>query len=400
MKRKYIFILLSSLGLIFAGNINAQWISENSPTKNNLNSINLFDEKSGWIVGDNGTILFKDQDVWLNYSRVTNENLNSVFFINKYDGWAVGSNGAILRFKGTKWENFTSPTSETLHSVSFMDAEHGIAVGERGTVVTYDNGIWKMVEKATRGNLYAVAFKSDMSVFGGGLEAMSIPIMTMLYNSESTLVKSFDPNYVEIKGLSILNPKDVWAVGRPGTIFHFDGINWKRLDQFEKLPSLRSIYFSDLKTGMAVGYVGTVLTYSDSGWKKEVSPVNVRLNGAAISGNTFYAVGNNGTIISLWRKPEINHGLMVNTNSKIELLTFPNPSSSLLNIVIPEGDEFLTGTIIITNNYGQIILRKNLNSVAAGQNIQINTSNLSTGLYLIQMTTTGKTASGKFIVKH
>jgi photosystem II stability/assembly factor-like uncharacterized protein len=398
-KIKSILVLL--LGIFLTGNTNGQWTTEKCPTTNNLNSICVFNLNSGWIVGDKGTIIYMNNGAWREYQKVTKEDLNSIFFITQDEGWAVGSKGTILHFIGGKWEELASLINRDLYSVSFKDSEHGIAVGAQGTVVIYENGTWKLAEKATMGNLYAVSSKSDLSIIGGGLESMSIPVMTMPDSPEENPVKSFDPGFVEIRGLAIPDKKNVWAVGRPGTIFHFDGSNWKRLEQFEKLPSLKSVFFSDINKGIAVGYGGTILTYSIEGWTKEVPPVNVTLNGAFISENKYYVIGNNGTIVSSKRAPESEASHISKNNNLLKIETYPNPSTDKLNIIIPDEDSFVAERISVSNVNGLVVFNKSIDPGTGSQVYQINTSELNNGLYLVNITSSGGIgASGKFIVKH
>lgn len=401
MKFRIKSILTSLFGLFLMGNTNAQWITEKCPTTSNLNSISLFSTNSGWIVGDNGTILYKYNDAWIKYQNVTKANLYSVCLTNKNEGWAVGSFGTILHYDGTKWEDVQSPTQRSLYSVSFRDSTYGIAVGDQGTVVIYKNGSWTLLESETMGNLYAVSVKEDLSMLAGGIDYMSIPMMTISEVSKKVLNKSFDPGFYQIKSLAILDKNNVWAVGRPGTILHFDGIRWKRFKPFEKLPSLRSVYFSDKNTGIAVGYGGTILSFSEDGWSEELSEINVILNGACILGDTSYAVGNNGTIVSLYREPEIVT-IPNKINSSVERLeSYPNPSTIVLNITIPEGDDFSTGLLTVTNASGKVVLTQKLDNVASGQIYPINTSKLGTGLYMVSIKSTGnRMASAKFIVRH
>lgn len=399
-KIKSILVLL--LGIFLTRNADGQWIAEKCPTTRNLNSICMFSISSGWIVGDKGTIMYRNNDAWREYQKVTSEDLNSIFFITKDEGWSVGSNGTILHFIGGKWKKLASLTNRTLYSVSFRDAENGIAVGAQGTIVIYENGKWNLAEKTTAGNLFAVSSKSDLSIIGGGLESMSIPLMTMSDNSEKSLIRSFDPGYVEIRGLANPYSDNVWAVGRPGTIFHFDGNTWKRVEQFNKLPSLKSVFFSDKNSGIAVGYGGTILTYSAEAWTKEVSPVNVTLNGAFVSDSKYYAVGNNGTIVSFAKRATENEASHISNNNNIlKIQTYPNPSNDKLNIIIPDEDSFIAERISVSNVNGQIVFNKRIDPLTGSQVYQINTSELDNGLYLLNITSSGRMgASGKFIVKH
>jgi photosystem II stability/assembly factor-like uncharacterized protein len=395
------FILLAFSGLFILESIHAQWITEKCPSLNNLNSIHLINDRSGWIVGDKGTMIYKVDSHWLNYQKITNENLNSVFLLDNNNGWAVGSSGTILRFNGDKWESIASPTKEELYSVSFKDHENGIAVGAHGTVAIYKNGTWVLANKETRGNLYTVSAKDNLSMIGGGLEGINIPIMRMDDNGEKYFIKSFDP-FIEIKSIMQTEQKNAWAVGGQGEIFHFNGNNWKKIESDSKFPSLNSVFFADENNGISVGYGGTILTYAEKTWTKQNSPVKVKLNGAAISRNAYYAVGNNGTIVSRKLDPENTLASVPTNTPAIKIETYPNPSTDILNIIIPDDDGYFGDFIYITNVYGQVVLRKNLDPDLGGQVFQVNTSELNNGLYVVNIKIAGsnKTAMGKFIVKH
>jgi photosystem II stability/assembly factor-like uncharacterized protein len=400
MIRKNNYILLAFIGLFCLESLQAQWIKEKSSSLNNLNSIDLINEYLGWIVGDKGTMLYKVGSHWVNYQKITDENLYSVFLLDKNDGWAVGSKGIILHFNGKKWENFASPTSQELYSVCFKDPENGVAVGEHGTVVIYENKSWRLVKKTTRGNLYTVSAKADLLMIGGGLECVNIPIMKIADDTNKTLVNLYDP-IIEIKSIAVTEQKNAWAASSPGEIFHFDGSEWKKLEFEYKLPTLNCIYFSDANNGISVGYNGTILTYSGRTWTKQDSPVDVKLNGAAIAGKTSYAVGNGGTIIS-WNQVHDDAFASAGKNSAaIKIEAYPNPSADILNIIIPVEDGFVAEKISITNVYGQVVLNDYMDPDTGGQVYQINTSALYNGLYLVNITSPGKKeASGKFMVKH
>jgi photosystem II stability/assembly factor-like uncharacterized protein len=397
-KKKY--FILAFLGLLSLESMYAQWITEKSPSLYNLNSVFLVNDNSGWIVGDKGTMLYKVNSYWVSYQKITSENLYSVFMIDKNEGWAVGSKGIILHFDGDKWESVASPTRQKLYSVSFKDTKNGIAVGEYGTVAIYKNGTWELTKRVTRGNLYAVSSKNNLSIFGGGLECVDVPLMKMADNAERTIVNTFDP-FVEITGIAQAEQNDVWAVGSPAEIFHFNGSEWEKIESDRNLPSLNCIFFSDKNNGITVGYSGAIMTYSQQGWTKQNSPVTVKLNGAYISEKRYYAVGNNGTIISWQPVPDNALSFAANHDDAIKIEAYPNPSANILNIIIPDEDGFAADLISVSNAYGQTVLRKNLDPAYSGQVYQVNTLNMDNGLYLVNIKSAdSRKASGKFIVKH
>ena len=121
---KKLILLSVSIGLLNLGIVQAQWILEKCPTRNNLNAISLMSNKSPWIVGDKGTILYKMDNKWKEYQSPTIENLYSIYMLNGNDGWAVGARGTIIHFDGENWKSVSSPTKKNLFSVYFKDSRN------------------------------------------------------------------------------------------------------------------------------------------------------------------------------------------------------------------------------------------------------------------------------------
>jgi hypothetical protein len=398
-ERKYLFLLL--LGILSTGTIYAQWVSVKVNVSDNLNSICIINENSGWIVGDNGTILFKVNENWLVYPKITDANLYAVDFNNNTDGWVVGQNGTILHYNGIKWEKVESPTEETLYSVSFVSPTRGIAVGNRNTILLYNKGLWSKVSKGIIGNLYAVSCTGDFTMIGGGLENRSLPLMSIHDDALDNMSKSLDPGYVFIKGLTVINRKNVWAVGMPGSIYHFDGYNWEKIEPFKRIPSLNYVHFPSDIEGIAVGYDGTILTYYENRWNREKVPTRVTLNGVSSSEDSYYAVGNNGTVITLKRMASNDAREYSITRVQTLIKSFPNPASDIVTIKIPIEDNSVESMISITDSEGNIVLMEKITAAELYNGYRINTSMFSNGLHLVKITSEGHLKStGKFLVMH
>jgi hypothetical protein len=391
-------ILIALTGLLAAINAAAQWTPVSVPTKNNLNSISIIEGTSGWIVGDKGTMLYLDYGSWLSYPAVTDQNLYSVFLLNSSEGWAVGSKGTILHLEDKKWVNVSSPTHQDLNSVCFSSADNGFAVGNNGTFLYYRNGIWEMAERMTPGHFYTVTINNNQAYFAGGRENITIPLMKADFNSNYRFTKLHNPGYYEITGLSMPEANLVWAVGKPGIILHNDGAGWEKVETEEKLPSLTGVYFTSKDIGIAVGYGGTIMTYTPGGWVKENPDVSVKLNGTIISGSTYYAVGNSGTLLQLKLSVPVPDDK--ESQYPLKISSYPNPSSDNLNITIPDK---AAGNSVVTvmNSGGKVVLMKDIGSGSQGRIDQISTAGLSDGLYIVNIISGGQViGSGKFIVKH
>ncbi|MBE0676935.1 MAG: T9SS type A sorting domain-containing protein [Bacteroidales bacterium] len=391
--------ILTIIGVLFIINsaiIQAQWISEKSPTDSDLNAIFLVNDNSGWIVGDNGTMIYKVNKHWVEYKSITDQDLYSVYMLDIDEGWAVGAKGIILHFDGKNWKAVESPTTRDLFSVSFSDPEHGIAVGRRGTILHYENKTWRNVRRNFRGNFYATSFTNDFTFIGGGQESGNLPIIEWSEKNSESLNGSFVP-YNLIRSISQTENNQAWAVG-PCAIFHFNGEYWERTGARETTPSLIHVYFSEEDYGICVGCEGEVLLYAAGEWIQQDVPLANHLRGSYISDDTYYAVGDNGTILSLSRGTEINETVS-STQKVLALETYPNPCNNYLNIIAPDSDGFSTSKITITNLFGQVILNKKVDFGLKGHVHTIDTGNLIKGVYLINVQSEdGQYASGKFTV--
>ncbi len=394
--KKVIFTAVSASLIVI--NSMAQWNTINVPAKNHLNAIAIIEDKAGWIVGNKGTMLYRIGDSWLAYTAITDEDLNSICLLSETEGWAVGAHGTILQLKGAQWQRVESPTQQELHTVCFSSTGSGYAVGNNGTFLSYRNGIWEMAEIKTPWHFYAIAVNNGTPMIAGGRENLTVPIMDVIYNNSYSFAKVFDPGYVEISGMASPGIDIVWAVGKPGTILHKDATVWQKVEIEGKLPALTNVFFAGEDNGITVGHGGTIMTYTESGWQIEESPVNVKLNGSYIVGNTYYAVGNNGTVLEYTRKQLSDPDKEIIT-SRAVISSYPNPTSGLLTINIPESIN--RGILSVLNSSGQVVILKELDEGKGGATDQIATSGLGNGLYIVNILTDGIiTASGKFIVQH
>jgi hypothetical protein len=180
---------------------------------------------------------------------------------------------------------------------------------------------------------------------------------------------------------------------------HFDGNQWNKANLAFNYPSLRSVYFSDMDNGISAGYGGAVLIYSDGTWDYEKTSTTNNLNGALITGNSYYAVGDNGIIITKKMDPD----KALKSTDQIKLFTisvFPNPSAGIINFLMPAENEYPNFTALISNNDGKVILQKEFQTINGNLPYQIVTDNLSNGLYLLKVNIGNRTFSSKFIINH
>ncbi len=419
--KKYFYFLLFSFVFFGSKLVYGQWKIEACPTKENLNGLSVAGWNSYWIVGNSGTILYKNKNEWKSYPMSITEDLYGVDFINKNDGWAVGANGTIIHFDGLVWKVVPSPTKNDLFSVSFKDAENGTAVGKLGTVLIYKNDVWNLIANNNRGNFNTATFNNNDIWLGGGLECINFPIIKIqnTINNELTFTKNSE-SFATLKSICFINSSNGWAVGSPSTILHYNGLTWTKSIVNERFSSLNDVYFSDENDGISVGYNGTVLCYKDDKWTKEKTPTSMNLNGALIRDNYYYAVGDSGTILlkdmnlsidnsSLTENitPRINHIPDVSQdistkplNLPLLLELIPNPCDNMLNVRLVSGNIYEHGLITLTNIYGQVLLQKEIVFNDNNINYLIKTESFESGIYILKLTIRGKSTTHVFAISH
>jgi photosystem II stability/assembly factor-like uncharacterized protein len=395
MSKRLLFLTILT-ALICSGVIQAQWRTERSDSKCNLNAISFSSLNSGWIVGDSGTILYKAEHRWIIAEKPTTENLNAIFMLCKNEGWAVGDQGTILHFTGDKWASYSSPTKNDLFSVCFKDSENGTAVGALGAVLIYKNGIWTVSKNSFRGDLFSVSYENDNTWISGGLECVSVPIIKNTDAKGGEMSDTYN-NSASIYSMAILKQDNGWAAGSPSTLLHFNGRTWEKPALSFKFPSLKSVYFSDENMGICVGYEGTILTYSHNIWKKEDISTIQNLNGAVIVENTFYAVGNNGTILVKNPAKNVEQDILQELAGKIQL--YPNPCNEYLNLVFSVKSE-VNLFITIINANGQLVKDININVSDFNSRHKIFTGDLINGFYILNVSNDNIITSIRFLVNH
>jgi photosystem II stability/assembly factor-like uncharacterized protein len=397
MKNK-IYLLFLFSGLLCSGTIRAQWSIEKCPSINNLNGIAFTSQNAGWIVGDKGTILLRTNNQWTEWQKPTTENLHSICMVDDHYGWVVGDKGTILHFDGNTWLPFNSPTNKNLFSVSFNDANHGVAVGDFGTVLIFKDGTWNQAESGSRARLLSVNFKTDNAWIGGGLECVKVPLMKINVNNKDKNPGNVMYSYASINGISFSDPNNGWAVGSPSTLLHFDGQRWEKVFATKNHSALKSVFFSDENNGISVGYSGTILTFIDGSWTKENSLSSRDLKAGTINGDTYYAIGDSGTILTAKILPEKSNIDKLLEGLKGNFRLYPNPCNDVLNILLSDSYTNKSVLISITNMLGQVLLQMELNITPTNKSLQLNTSQFSKGTYQLRVVDGSSISETKFII--
>lgn len=160
--------------LVYTDDGGDSWTRQRAPSRAELIHLDFVDDKHGWIVGAEGTILytFDEGQSWNRQESGTKAMLYHVDFRDSKDGWAVGEKGTVIRTAdaGSSWTPVESKVRTTLLSVQFVNDEEGWIVGRGGMIMrSEDSGrTWVHQESGTKQNLYALNFQKKLGWAVGG----------------------------------------------------------------------------------------------------------------------------------------------------------------------------------------------------------------------------------------
>lgn len=316
---------------------NNNWSAQTSGTTENLLAVHFDDANTGWVAGENGTVLVTTNggsnwtiqgsggpvalrgvyaldgetavvvgDVGAIYKTVnggatwsgklTRQFLYGVYFPSSTIGYVVGAAGAITKSTdaGVSWTGQTSGTSQTLYGTHFTSTSNGWAVGDGGTILRTTNGgtNWSAQSSGGSSLLYRVQFADANNgwVVGAGGKILRTTNAGVTWTSQTSETTA------NLVGLHIVNTDSVFAAGSAGTILktRSGGI------LLTTTENLNAVYFKG-ETGYVVGDGGVALRTTDGGssWSALTGGTEkLRSVFVSPSGNNVYAVGDAGQYLT------------------------------------------------------------------------------------------------------
>ncbi len=266
-----------------------------------------------FVVGTGGTIL-KCNGIGTSCTLMTSNTSNhlwGVWGISGGDVFAVGASGTILKSNddGSTWIKMNSNTSETLWGV-WGSSGIVFAVGASGTILKSndDGSTWIKMNSNTSETLWGV--------WGSTADQ---PVWTVAYAEVFSSFDGLSWNAVPLNGVGTINfLKKIWVSQNGMDVFAaapiemvWTGSTWVTQTcilhkhstgwQNDKVPSgtfLNGVWGRSSNDVFAVGLGGTILHYNGSSWSKLDGPASVaNLNAAwgAADGGLFL-VGAGGAI--------------------------------------------------------------------------------------------------------
>ena len=304
---KLIFIAIVFLLISFTST--AQWFQQNSGTTKGLYTIYFLNQYTGWIAGEDGTILktTNSGDTWFSQSVSTPDNIRSIFFTDSLNGWIAlyewtpFRHGSIYHTTngGTSWFSQLTITDFAILSLYFTDYLHGWAVGTNGIICKTTNGgnSWQY-NFISDGWLYSERFVNNNTGWVVGDLFGKIAKTT---NGGNSWFMQNIPTYNYLIDVYFIDQNFGWAVGQSGTILKTtnSGLNWT-LQPSGVTDELRDVQFVNEQKGWVSGFGGVIIHSTDGGdsWSTQNTSTTVILYALYFVDDTIgWAVGDNGTIL-------------------------------------------------------------------------------------------------------
>lgn len=272
--------LAVALCLLLPLNSFGAWQRVKSGTLAWLHSVYFVDDKNGFVVGSNGTILRTDDGgaTWTKADSPTPDNYRDIVFLDEQNGWIICERD-ILKLKTGEPRSYLLRTRDGGETWLAVDFPKNTA----NTVVTrfiLSNDKRKLWAVGEVGTFYALD--------GSGLR----------WSAKETSTRFL------LHGGAFLDDKTGWLVGAGGTLLATDdgGAIWRdNVLQIETKPRLNSAFFLNAKQGWAVGSNGTILATNNGGkaWTSQNSETDAVLHDVRfVNEQTGYAAGESGTLLS------------------------------------------------------------------------------------------------------
>ena len=232
------------------------------------------DGKSGWIVGEEGTVLHTDDggQTWSRQDGGTNKNLLKVCAVDSETAFAVGADGAIIRTTdgGLHWKSETSPKMITLFDIVFPEKNVGWIAGEFSAILgTTDGGqTWTLASGGNTGDFtvgpfFTLAFTDPQHGTAAGLSGEISVTSDGGKTWQAQKLPDQVASYVVTEDPA---SKKLWTGGNGGKMFvQGSGGQWQEAPR-ATFQDLTDIAFAG-NQGVAVGLNGTILLTENAGEK-------------------------------------------------------------------------------------------------------------------------------------
>jgi hypothetical protein len=362
-------------------------------------SLSYYSQSGTWTaVSSVGDVAISDNgEDWVNADLPATAYLsNRTSTLRGQELYAAGLNGFTFRSLngGLTWTPLSLQTAEAVNDIHFGSVTTGIACGTNGMVRRYNGNIWQATNALTSAELFACHTGNGYQLVAGAAGTIRRGVLSIWDTIASPIMVS----WYDILMRDSLNG---YICGANGSIAKTvnAGLSWQ-LVMTGYPAALRKLWFSG-DTIWAVGEKGIIMESADAGntWIRKSNGFANDIRSIAYDRRTRmgFMVGTDG----LFRKfgseiyvPPPPPSAMLQQEQDHAFVMFPNPASEI--IMFRGLDPVNTYNISIYSSDGRLMMSSSIR----GENLMqgISTGNLSRGLYLVNISTSGWEGSQRLII--
>ena len=279
------------------------WIKQNSEVSTNLNAIQMLNETTGYICGNNGVILKTTNGGknWTRQTSGTSANLNDILFLDHNVGYAVGANGTFLKTTngGTNWNSIYTLSGSNINGI-FVESASEIWLMCSNGLFRY-NGTTTVTPTARTSAHYAICKPNENTL------AIGAYTNGIIYTTNKTNYYSIAPypSSSQFYGIATWPGTNLAiACSRGGELqrANFSAFPTQMTLLSTVTNDLKDITFASSNTVYSVGNAGTIIKSTDQGdfWLN-ISPTSINTSNLEAvsfpSEENGWVVGANGTIL-------------------------------------------------------------------------------------------------------
>jgi hypothetical protein len=296
----------------------------------NLSDVVLIDEATGWIVGENGTLLkiFNNKIHVDNAFSEVEAQLNAVAFLNEQHGFVAGTDGFVARYHENNWTVIEDSAIEDIsfNTVHIFNDSVALFAGDAGHLAwlngdTFENKYLEFyfqndtIIDTIRPNIHSVSFIDSIGFAVGSSINDTIPGIFKYSGGMWSMYEDAQMGGHILNDLLIMEDSVIWACGEDGIILKVMNDSIVEIDTgLDYTESIHSV--SHLNSNLIfTANDGQSLTFNmeQNEWKIMASSIVQDLTGSYIADNKLIMVGTSGTVLTF--DPDI--------------LPFENPSWSI-----------------------------------------------------------------------
>jgi hypothetical protein len=174
---------------------------------------------------------------------------------------AVGNAGMIYLFNGSKWNKLDSGVTSDLEAIWGATSDNFYVAGSEGTILKLHNNQWVTLQNTGTDDFTDIwGVHNQICAVG-----KNVTMLDENNNTWGATIEKSQLNNTELNAIYGHSKNDIFVVGDQGTIFHYNGNQWKKSNSPTE-KNLQAIWGNGLSEYYCAGEDGIVLHYRNFEW--------------------------------------------------------------------------------------------------------------------------------------